>query len=119
MSWFWSSGGRGSILTQIKKNAAAKYNKACTVFTCQSSTINRVPAILTITKHVVSPILTSKIRYYYVLAGLLRFLEHEKCFLNFHLIINLLMHPKITTSLIRHHSLISSLSGPELDKGEQ
>ena len=39
-------------------------------------------------KHVVSPILTSKVRYYYVLPGMLRFLEHKKCFLKLHLISN-------------------------------
>ena len=67
-----------------KKNAGRKITQD-TVFTCQTSTIN---SFRPIQKHVVTPILTSKIRYYYVLPALLCFLEYGKCFLKLHLILN-------------------------------
>ena len=57
MSWFWSSGG--SILTQIKKMQAANYNKTL------PSPVNhrRSTEFLTLQKHAVSSILTSKLGY--------------------------------------------------------
>ena len=69
-----------------KKMQATKYNKTL------SSPVNhrRSTEFLTITEtcRYFTPMLTSKIRYYYVLHGLLRFLEHGKCFLKLHLIFN-------------------------------
>ena len=84
---------------------AAKYYKT------PSSPVNHrrsTDEFLTITKHVVTPILTSEN------------MGTWEMFSQVALDIKLFHAPEhYNTLLIRHHSLISSLSGPELNKGEQ
>ena len=104
MSWFWLSGG--SILTQIKKMRAAKYNKTPT------SPVNPDHYVITNTCSFSNFNLQDKILLCFAWFTLIP--GTWEMFSQVAIDIYLIHTPKHYNSLlIRHHLLISSLLGPK------